>query len=153
MINEKEKFMKVALHQAKLAYKAGEVPVGALIVRDGEIIARGYNSRKTKSDPTGHAEIIVLRKAGKKLGTWNLEGCDLYVTKEPCVMCSGAIVQSRIRNVYYGAFDKRFGCCGTVYNLAQDKVFNHRAVTEGGVLEEDCAKILTQFFKERRNEK
>ena len=142
--------MKAALIEARKAQKKNEVPVGAVIALDGKIIARAHNVRMTAADPTAHAEVLALRKAGKKLGHWNLEGCDLYVTKEPCVMCSGAIVLSRIRKVWYGAYDKRFGCCGTVYNLAADKTFNHRAEVEGGVMECECATMLTEFFKERR---
>lgn len=142
--------MAAALKEARKAYDINEVPVGAVIVLSGKIIARAHNVRMTTADPTAHAEVLALRKAGKKLGHWNLEGCDLYVTKEPCVMCSGAVVLSRIRKVFYGAYDKRFGCCGTVYNLAADKTFNHRAETEGGVCECECAKMLTDFFKERR---
>lgn len=145
-----EKFMKAALKLAVKADEKNEVPVGAVVVFDGKIIARAHNSRSTAADPTAHAEILALRKAGKKLGHWNLEGCELYVTKEPCVMCSGAVVLSRIKKVWFGAYDKRFGCCGTVYNLAADKTFNHRAETEGGVMELQCAKLLTDFFKERR---
>lgn len=142
--------MDAALREAGKAYAKSEVPVGAVVTQGGKIIARAHNVRMTTADPTAHAEVLALRKAGKKLGHWNLEGCDLYVTKEPCVMCSGAIVLSRIRRVYYGAYDKRFGCCGTVYNLANDKTFNHRAETIGGVKECECAQLLTDFFRERR---
>ena len=147
------KFMKVALAEAKKAEEKSEVPVGAVIVRDGKIIARAHNVRTTKCDPTAHAEVLALRKAGKKLGVWNLEGCDLYVTKEPCVMCAGAIVLSRIRSVRYGAFDKRFGCGGTVLSLTDNPVFNHRAQTSGGYMECECATMLTEFFKARRVKK
>ncbi|MBQ7227518.1 MAG: tRNA adenosine(34) deaminase TadA [Clostridia bacterium] len=145
--------MKVALREAKKAEEKSEVPVGAVIVRDGKIIARAHNVRTTAHDPTAHAEVIALRKAGKKLGAWNLEGCELYVTKEPCVMCAGAIVLSRIKRVRYGAFDKRFGCGGTVLNLTNNPVFNHRAETEGGFMEAECAGMLTDFFKARRVKK
>ncbi len=148
-----EKFMKAALAEAKKAAEKSEVPVGAVIVSDGKIIARAHNVRTTQCDPTAHAEIMALRKAGKKLGHWNLEGAELYVTKEPCVMCAGAIVLSRIKRVVYGAFDRRFGCGGTVLNLTNNPTFNHRADTEGGVLECECAKLLTDFFKERRTPK
>ena len=131
---QKEKFMRAALREAFKAEKNGEVPVGAVMVCDGKIVARGKNERETKKDPTAHAEIVAIRKAGKKLGRWNLCDCDLFVTLEPCVMCSGAIVYSRIRTVYYGADDLRFGCCGTVMNLAGDERFNHRARVERGIL-------------------
>lgn len=145
--------MRAALTEAKKAEAKSEVPVGAVVVLGGKIIARAHNVRTTKCDPTAHAEIMALRKAGAKLGRWNLEGCELYVTKEPCVMCAGAIVLSRIRRVRYGAFDKRFGCAGTVMNLANDPTFNHRAETEGGLLECECASLLTEFFKARRPKK
>ena len=150
MTNETEKFMKAALKEADKAKEKSEVPVGAVITLGGKIISRAHNIRMSEKDPTAHAEVLALRKAGKKLGHWNLEGCELYVTKEPCVMCSGAIVLARIKKVWYGAYDKRYGCAGSVYNLAADKVFNHRAETEGGVMECECAKLLTDFFKERR---
>ncbi len=145
-----EKFMKAALAEAKKAEAKSEVPVGAVVVVGGKIIARAHNVRTTKCDPTAHAEIVALRKAGKKLGHWNLEGAELYVTKEPCVMCAGAIVLSRIKRVRFGAFDRRFGCGGTVLNLTDNPTFNHRAETEGGFMEEECAKMLRDFFKERR---
>lgn len=144
------KYMKSALKEADKAKQKSEVPVGAVIVRDGKIIARAHNLRTSNCDPTAHAEIMALRKAGKKLGHWNLEGCELYVTKEPCVMCAGAMVLSRIKTVYYGAYDKRFGCAGTVLNLANNPIFNHRAETVGGIMECECAKLLTDFFKEKR---
>ncbi len=148
-----KKFMTAALREAEKAEAKSEVPVGAVIVCDGKIIARAHNVRGIACDPTAHAEINALRKAGKKLGHWNLEGCDLYVTKEPCVMCAGAIVLSRIRRVRYGAFDKRFGCGGTVLSLTDNPIFNHRADTEGGIMECACAKLLTDFFKARRVKK
>ena len=147
---DEEKFMKAALNEARKAEAKSEVPVGAVIVCDGKIIARAHNSRTTKCDPTAHAEVLALRKAGAKLGHWNLEGCELYVTKEPCVMCAGAIVLSRIKRVRYGAFDKRFGCGGTVMNLTNNPTFNHRAETEGGLMECECASLLPAFFRERR---
>ena len=145
--------MRAALNEARKAGRKSEVPVGAVVVADGKIIARAHNVRTTKCDPTAHAEIMALRKAGSKLGHWNLEGCELYVTKEPCVMCAGAIVLARIKRVRYGAFDKRFGCAGTVMNLADDPTFNHRAETAGGLLECECAALLTDFFKARRVKK
>lgn len=149
-MTEEEKFMRAALSEAKKAEQKSEVPVGAVIVMDGKVIARAHNERTTNCDPTAHAEVLALRKAGKKLGHWNLEGCELYVTKEPCVMCAGAIVLSRIKLVRYGAFDRRFGCAGTVKSLTDDPVFNHRAPAEGGILEHECAELLTSFFRERR---
>ena len=145
-----EAWMREALTLAREAFLAGGTPVGCVIVRGGEIVARARNRREELGDPTAHAEVLALRKAGRKLGHWNLEGCELYVTKEPCVMCAGAIVLSRIKRVRYGAYDRRFGCAGTVKSLTDDPVFNHRAPAEGGLMECERAKLLTDFFKERR---
>lgn len=147
---EKEKFMRAAMREAEKAGENGEVPVGAVIVCGGKIIARGKNERETKKDPAAHAEVVAIRKAGKKLGRWNLSDCDIFVTLEPCVMCSGAIVYSRLRSVYYGADDLRFGCCGTVMNLVQDTRLNHRAYTEGGILKDECIAPIREFFREKR---
>lgn len=147
---EIERFMRAALRQADKAGQRGEVPVGAVVVHGGKIVARGCNERETKKDPTAHAEVVALKKAGQKLGRWNLSDCDLFVTLEPCVMCSGAIVYARIRTVYYGADDLRFGCCGTVLNLAQDERFNHRARVVGGVLQNACIAPIKEFFREKR---
>ena len=147
---QKEKFMRAAMREAAKAGEKGEVPVGAVIVRDGVVIARGKNERETKKDPAAHAEVVAIRKAGKKLGRWNLSDCDLFVTLEPCVMCSGAIVHSRIRAVYYGADDLRFGCCGTVMDLVGDARFNHRAEVEKGILAEECLLPIQEFFREKR---
>lgn len=149
---QKEKFMRAALKEAQKAGDAGEVPVGAVLVCDGKIAARGKNERETKKDPAAHAEVVAIRKAGKKLGRWNLSDCDLFVTLEPCVMCSGAIVYARVRNVYYGAPDLRFGCCGTVMNLVGDPRFNHRAQVEGGILADECLAPIQAFFHEKRKE-
>ena len=143
-------FMDRALKQAQLAYKKGEVPVGAVVVKDGEIISRGYNLRENTNDPTAHAELIAMKKASKKLDSWRLTGCTLYVTLEPCPMCSGVIVNSRIDRVVFGAYDQKAGCCTTLYHLCNDERFNHRAEILGGVNEEKCAKILSDFFKEKR---
>jgi tRNA(adenine34) deaminase len=143
-------FMDRALKQAQLAYKKGEVPVGAVVVKDGEIISRGYNLRESTNDPTAHAELIAMKKASKKLDSWRLTGCTLYVTLEPCPMCSGVIVNSRIDRVVFGAYDQKAGCCTTLYHLCNDERFNHRAEILGGVNEEKCAKILSDFFKEKR---
>lgn len=148
--SEDEKFMGLAIKQAQKARALDEVPVGAVIVLGGKVIARACNKRSTNNDPTAHAEILALRKAGKKLGHWNLEGCEIYVTKEPCVMCAGAMVLSRMKKIHFGAFDKRFGCSGSVLNLSDSEIFNHRAKAEGGLCEEECAKLLTDFFKEKR---
>lgn len=148
----KEKFMRAAIREALKAGESGEVPVGAVVVRDGKIIARGRNERETKNDPTAHAETVAIRKAGKKLGRWNLSDCDLFVTLEPCAMCCGAVVYARIATVYYGADDLRFGCCGTLMNLAQDERLNHRADVEKGILKEECLAPIRAFFREKRKE-
>lgn len=147
---EIQKFMRAALCEAAKAGEKGEVPVGAVIVKDGKIIARGHNEREYKHDPTAHAEVVAIRKAGRKLGRWNLSDCDLFVTLEPCAMCGGAIVYSRIRTVYYGADDLRFGCCGTVMNIAQDDRLNHRAEIVSGVMKDECVQPIKDFFKEKR---
>ncbi|MBR2240636.1 MAG: tRNA adenosine(34) deaminase TadA [Clostridia bacterium] len=146
-----EKFMKEALKQAKKAYDKLEVPVGAVIVKDGKIIARAYNQKEEKKDTTNHAEILAIKKASKKLDSWRLTDCDMYVTLEPCSMCAGALIQSRIRKIYIGAIDEKTGACGTVLNLLQDYKFNHKVEIETGILKEECEAILKDFFKELRN--
>ncbi|HHW90459.1 MAG TPA: nucleoside deaminase [Clostridiales bacterium] len=145
-----EQFMLIALKEAKKALKTKDVPVGAVIVKDGKIISKGRNEREKYNDATSHAEIVAIRRANKKLKSWYLDGCVLYVTMEPCVMCAGAIINSRIEKIVFGASDFRFGCCGTLYNLPEDERFNHRARVVSGVLGEQCAKLLTDFFKELR---
>ncbi|MBR2860930.1 MAG: tRNA adenosine(34) deaminase TadA [Clostridia bacterium] len=150
MIKDDYYFMKKALEQANRAYKAGEVPVGAVVVKDGKIIARGFNERETKQDPTAHAELLAMKRASKKLSSWRLTGCTLFVTLEPCPMCSGVIINSRIDRVVFGAYDQKAGCCTTLYHLCNDERFNHRAQVLGGVMEEECAEILSSFFKEKR---
>lgn len=147
---EADKFMRAALREAAKAGALGEVPVGAVVVRNGKIVARGKNERETKKDPTAHAEAVAIRKAGQKLGRWNLSDCDLFVTLEPCAMCGGAIVYARIRSVYYGADDLRFGCCGTLMNLVQDERLNHRAAVVRGVLKDECLQPIRAFFAEKR---
>ncbi|HEY8418845.1 MAG TPA: tRNA adenosine(34) deaminase TadA [Clostridia bacterium] len=148
-----EAFMRLALKEAQKALKTKDVPVGAVIVKDGKVIAKAHNEREKLNDATAHAEIVAIRRANKKLKSWYLDGCVLYVTMEPCVMCAGAIINSRIEKVIYGAQDFRFGCCGTLYNLPEDTRFNHRAQVFGGVLAEECAKLLTDFFKKLRDKK
>lgn len=145
-----KEFMVQALIEANFAANLGEVPVGAVVVHNNEVVARAHNLRETNNDPTAHAEILALQAAGKFLDRWNLSDCDLYVTLEPCAMCGGAIVNSRISRVYFGAYDKRFGCCGTVYNLANDSKFNHRAIVEGGIMEEECSGLISSFFNALR---
>lgn len=141
--------MKAALAEARKAYLIGEVPVGAVIVFDNKIIARGHNTRELRQSVLGHAEINAISKASKKIGSWRLEDCDIYVTLEPCSMCSGAIIQSRIKNLYFGAYDLKTGACGSVLNLF-DYPFNHKVNVLGGLMEEECSRIIKDFFKELR---
>ena len=150
MYTRNEQFMMKALAQAKHAYNKGEAAVGAVIVKDGEIIARGHNMKEAKHDVTSHAEIEAIRKASKKLGTWRLEDCDMYVTLEPCPMCAGAIIQSRIRTLYIGAMDNRAGAAGSVVDLFRVNEFNHRVDVVIGLMHEECSKILKVFFNSLR---
>jgi len=145
-----ERYMAQALNEARKARKKGEAPVGAVIVRDGKIIARGHNERETKQDSTLHAEMTAIRKACKKLGSWRLTDCDIYVTLEPCPMCAGAIIQSRIRNLYIGTSDLKAGAAGSVIDVFRDGTFNHRVDVIWGILEEQCSAILKEFFRELR---
>lgn len=146
-------FMKEALKEAKKAYKKLEVPVGCVIVKDGKIIARAHNLKETKYDTTKHAEILAIQKASKKLESWRLIDCDMYVTLEPCPMCAGAIIQSRIKNLYYGACDEKTGAVGSVLNLMEDFKFNHIVNVEKGILKNDCENLLKDFFRELRRSK
>lgn len=148
-----ERYMKEAIKQAKKAARIGEVPIGCVIVYEDKIIARGYNKRNTKKNTLAHAEIIAMNKASKVIGDWRLEGCTMYVTLEPCQMCAGAIVQSRMDRVVIGAMNKKAGCCGSVLNLLDMKEFNHRVEMETGVLGEQCGAVISDFFKELRIEK
>lgn len=149
-MTEQEKYMKEALKQAQKAYALGEVPIGCIIVKDGKIIARGYNRRNTDKNTLSHAEISAIRKASKKVGDWRLEGCTMYVTLEPCQMCAGALIQSRITKVVIGSMNPKAGCGGSVLNILEMPEFNHQAEVERGVLEEACSRILSDFFKELR---
>ena len=149
-MDEKIKFMKEALKEAQKSYKKEEIPVGAIIVKDGKIIARGHNLKETKTDPTKHAEIIAIQKACKKLQTWRLTGCTMYVTLEPCSMCAGSLIQSRLDKVVIGTMDEKTGACGSVLNLLADYKFNHIVQIETGIMQEECKTILQQFFKELR---
>lgn len=145
-----EKFMKEALKEAKKAYEKLEVPVGCVIVKEGKIIARAHNLKETKLDTTKHAEILAIQKASKKLESWRLLDCEMYVTLEPCSMCAGAIINSRIKKVYIGTTDEKTGACGSVLNLFNDYTFNHKVELERGIMKEECEKILKDFFKELR---
>lgn len=151
---EKEKtneyYMKQALKEAEKAYKKLEVPVGAIIVKNGKIIARAHNQKEEKKDTTRHAEIIAIQKASKKLQSWRLIDCEMYITLEPCSMCAGAIINSRIKKIYIGALDEKTGAAGSVLNLFDDYTFNHKVEVQKEILKEDCEKILKEFFKELR---
>ena len=149
-MQEKEKFMEEAIKEAKKAAKKLEVPVGCVIVKNGEIIAKAHNQKETKLDTTRHAEIIAIQKASKKIGAWRLEGAEMYVTLEPCSMCAGAMIQARIKKVYIGAKDEKTGACGSVLNLLQDYPFNHKIEIETGIKKGECEKILKEFFKNLR---
>ena len=145
-----EEFMKEALKEAEKAYKKLEVPVGAVIVKNGKIIAKAYNQKETKYDTTKHAEILAIQKASKELKSWRLLDCEMYVTLEPCPMCAGAIINSRIKKVYIGTMDYKTGAVGSKLNLLNDYVFNHKVEFEAGILENECEDILKEFFKDLR---
>ncbi len=146
-------WMGRALRQADLAGKRGEVPIGAVIVRDGAIIASGYNLRESHHDPTAHAELIAIRKAARKIGAWRLTGCTVYVTLEPCAMCMGAMVLARVAALVYGCRDPKGGAAGSLYDLACDQRLNHRFPVIAGVREEECSRKLSEFFAALRARK
>lgn len=148
-----EFYMKCAIEEAKKAGQLGEVPIGAVIVKDNEIIARAHNLREILQQPTAHAEHLAIERAAEVVGSWRLEDCTLYVTLEPCVMCAGTIVMSRIPRVVYGAMDPKGGCSGSLMDLLQQPQFNHRAIVEHGVLEETCGNLLRHFFRDLRDKK
>ena len=150
---DKNFYMKLALEEAYKAYKKGDVPVGAVIVYNNKIIARAYNKKEKKQNSLFHAEILAINKACKKLRSFRLDNCELYVTLEPCLMCCGAIIASRFKKVIFGARDFNYGCAGSKYNFLQDKTFEYTIDYEGGVLEEDCSKLLKTFFSEIRKNK
>ena len=152
-MEEKNKFMKQALKEAKKAYEKLEVPVGAVIVKDGKIIAKAHNLKETKTDTTKHAEILAIQKASKKLESWRLLDCEMYITLEPCSMCAGAIINSRIKKIYIGALDEKTGAAGSVLNLFEDYKFNHKVEVESGIMEKECESILKEFFKYLRIKK
>lgn len=152
-MNDEKFFMQLAIEEAKIARDQKEVPIGAIIVKDGEVIARAHNLRETNQSATAHAEILAIQKACEKLGTWRLEGASLYVTLEPCPMCAGAILMSRVDRVVYGAVDPKAGCAGTFMNLLDDSRFNHQCEVIRGVCEEECGHLLTAFFRDLREKK
>lgn len=152
-MTEDEKFMKAALAQAKKAAAIDEVPIGCVIVYEGKIIARGYNKRNKEKNTLSHAEMNAIRKASKYLGDWRLEGCTIYITLEPCQMCAGAIVQSRITRAVIGSMNPKAGCAGSVLNLLEMQEFNHQVEVERGVLQEECSTMLSGFFRELREKK
>ncbi|NLL78016.1 MAG: tRNA adenosine(34) deaminase TadA [Clostridiales bacterium] len=145
-----EKYMKEALKQARKAYALGEVPIGCVIVHNNKVIGRGYNRRNTDKTALAHAEITAIKKASKKMGDWRLEECTLYVTLEPCQMCSGAIVQARITEVVMGSMNPKAGCGGSILNILEMPEFNHQVKVTRGVLKEECSNMLTAFFKDLR---
>ena len=149
-MKDKEKFMKEALKEAKKAYDKLEVPVGAIVVKDGKIIARAHNLKETKKDTTKHAEILAIQKASRKLESWRLLDCEMYVTLEPCSMCAGAMINARIKKLYIGALDEKTGAAGSVFNLFEDYKFNHNVEIEQGIMQDECEKILKDFFKKLR---
>ena len=150
MENTDQKFMLLALKEAQKSYNKEEIPVGAVIVKDGQIIARGHNLKETKNDTTNHAEIIAIKKASKKLKSWRLTGCTMYVTLEPCTMCAGALIQARLDKVVIGTMDEKTGACGSVLNVLEDYKFNHKVEIEKGILEKECRDILQSFFRKLR---
>ena len=153
MLTDQERYMKEAIRQAKKARALEEVPIGCVIVCDGQIIARGYNRRNADKNTLSHAELNAIKKASKKLGDWRLEGCTMYVTLEPCQMCAGALMQSRIDRVVIGSMNPKAGCAGSVLNLLEMDGFNHKVEVVRGVLQEECSTMLSDFFRELREKK
>lgn len=153
MMTQDEKYMKAAIKEAKKAYALAEVPIGCVIVQNDKIIARGYNKRNTQGNTLAHAELNAIKKASKKTGDWRLEDCTMYVTLEPCQMCAGAIVQSRMKKVVIACMNPKAGCAGSVLNLLQMEQFNHQVEIEQGVLEEECSTMLSSFFRDLREKK
>jgi len=143
-------FMKIALEEAESGYRRGEVPVGAVLVREGNILAQAHNSPIANNDPSAHAEMLVLRQAGEKLGNYRLAGTELYVTIEPCIMCAGAIIHARVERVIFGAHDPKCGAVVSLYNILDDKRLNHQVKVTEGILKEECGEIISRFFKEKR---
>lgn len=153
MDDHKEFYMKQALKEAQKASDKGEAPIGAVVVKNGKIVARAHNLREKNNDPTAHAEILAIKKAAKKLGGWRLTGCDLYVTLEPCAMCAGAMIQSRIARVVYGTDDPKAGAAGSVVDIFSQTEFNHKVDVESGIMKQECSEILKHFFRSIRERK
>jgi tRNA(adenine34) deaminase len=151
IIKADEKFIDLALEEARLAVQEGEVPVGAVLVIDGRVIARSHNLRESLSDPTAHAEMLALREASQRLLRWRLTDATLYITMEPCAMCAGAAILARINRIVYGCRDPKAGACGSVFDITREARLNHRIEVVGGILEEACHKIVRNFFADRRN--
>ena len=146
-----DRFLRQALDEAQRAFEAGEVPVGAVVVQGVKVVGRGHNQREALHDPTAHAEVLALTAAANHLEDWRLTGCTLYVTKEPCAMCAGALVNSRLDRVVFGAWDEQAGCCGSLYQFCRDPRFNHQVEVTGGMLEDECQALLQEFFVLRRD--
>ena len=149
-IKEHEKWMELAFREAEKAFEQDEVPVGAVVIQNGQIIGRGYNQCESLNDPTAHAEIIAITSASNTIKDWRLVDCSLYVTKEPCPMCAGALVNSRIAMVGFGMYDEKEGCCGSLYQLCRDSRFKHQLTVKGGIMEDPCTLIIHEFFKKQR---
>ena len=147
------KWMKIALDEAIKAYDKKEIPIGAIVIKNNRIIGRGYNKREGLNDPTAHAEMIALTAAANTLEDWRLSGCTMYVTKEPCPMCAGGIMNARISHIYFGMYDKDAGCCGSLYQLCREPRFNHQSIVQGGVMEADCISLMKSFLYEKRKKK
>lgn len=147
------KYMQAAFEEAEKAFCAGEIPVGAVIVKDGEIISKAHNETEALRDLTAHAEITAIRRAARALGGWRLPGCSMFVTLEPCSMCAGAIVLARIEKLYIGAPDPKSGACGSVFNIPQEKKLNHFTIIETGLMQEECSCLMKDFFKQLREKK
>lgn len=152
-MEEKNKFMKEAIKEARKAYGKLEVPIGAVIVKNGKIIARGHNQKEEKADTTMHAEIIAIKKASKKIGAWRLNGCEMYVTLEPCPMCAGAIINARLDKIYIGTMDEKNGACGSITNVLEEYKQNYSVQKEEGIYQKECEEIIKKFFKELRQKK
>ena len=150
MSSKLEYFMKQAIDLAQKAYNLNDIPIGAVVVKNEKIIGKGYNQVKLLNDPTAHAEIIAITSAANTIKNWQLKDCEIFTTLEPCIMCSGAIVNSRIKNIYFGAYDKKFGGCSSLYNICNDPRLKHRCGIKGGIMEIDCKWIIDDFFQKLR---